>query len=122
MNFYDSFSGFAKVDDITEAALRALSRVHGSFAFVVYDSITKRVWAARDADGVQPLYWGVTGASEPCCVCRHLYACRHAAYCVCIWTPVQRQATPTKDADTRVARWHACRGQPACVWHRPNQA
>jgi asparagine synthetase B (glutamine-hydrolysing) len=85
VNFYDSFSGFAKVEDITEAALRALSRVHGSFAFVVYDSLTKRVWAARDADGVQPLYWGVTGAgaSEPSCVCRHLYACRHAADCVC---------------------------------------
>lgn len=33
----------------------------GSFAFVLYDSLTKRVWAARDAEGVQPLFWGVTG-------------------------------------------------------------
>ena len=28
----------------------------------VYDSVAKRVWAARDAEGVQPLFWGVTGA------------------------------------------------------------
>lgn len=27
LNFYQSFSGFAKVDDVTEVALRALSRV-----------------------------------------------------------------------------------------------
>lgn len=26
-----------------------------------YDSLARRVWAARDAEGVQPLYWGVTG-------------------------------------------------------------
>jgi hypothetical protein len=38
------------------------SPLQGSFAFVVYDSSTKRVWAARDAAGVQPLFWGVTGA------------------------------------------------------------
>ncbi|PSC72327.1 stem-specific TSJT1-like [Micractinium conductrix] len=60
VRFYESFSGFASLDDITEAALHALSRVHGSFAFVVYDSVAKRVWAARDAEGVQPLFWGVT--------------------------------------------------------------
>jgi hypothetical protein len=60
VQFYDSFSGHASMDDVTEAALRALSRVQGSFAFVLYDSLTKRVWAARDAEGVQPLFWGVT--------------------------------------------------------------
>lgn len=64
LNFYDSFSGCASLDDITEAALKALSRVTGSFAFVVYDSLARRVWAARDAEGVQPLYWGVTGDSR----------------------------------------------------------
>lgn len=102
LQFYDSFSGHASMDDVTEAALRALSRVQvspqpcaqllclhacypcswapfqpfrrgpallplnlpllqGSFAFVLFDSLTKRVWAARDAEGVQPLFWGVTG-------------------------------------------------------------
>lgn len=60
VQFYDSFSGHASMDDVTEAALRALSRVQGSFAFVLFDSLTKRVWAARDAEGVQPLFWGVT--------------------------------------------------------------
>lgn len=35
--------------------------LQGSFAFVVYDAVTRRVWAARDAAGVQPLFWGVTG-------------------------------------------------------------
>ncbi|EFN54932.1 hypothetical protein CHLNCDRAFT_134667 [Chlorella variabilis] len=63
IKFYDSFSGesgFAKLDDISEAALRALAQVQGSFAFVVYDAVTRRVWAARDAAGVQPLFWGVT--------------------------------------------------------------
>lgn len=35
LNFYASFSGCASLDDITEAALKALSHVSGSFAFVV---------------------------------------------------------------------------------------
>lgn len=38
-----------------------LPLLQGSFAFVLFDSLTKRVWAARDAEGVQPLFWGVTG-------------------------------------------------------------
>ncbi|KAI3438282.1 hypothetical protein D9Q98_000717 [Chlorella vulgaris] len=64
VRFYDSFAVFAKNSDVTEKALSALSQVKGSFAFVVYDSSTKRVWAARDAAGVQPLFWGVTEDSR----------------------------------------------------------
>lgn len=43
--------------------VRPCGSLQGSFAFVLYDSLTKRVWAARDAEGVQPLYWGATGAA-----------------------------------------------------------
>lgn len=48
--------------------------MQGSFAFVLFDRLTKRVWAARDAGGVQPLYWGVTGAHarRPWLSCRVL--------------------------------------------------
>lgn len=77
VQFYDSFSGHAKVDDVTEAALRALSQVQGSFAFVVYDHVRRRVWAARDAGGVQPLYWGVTGGALP--------AAAGGRGCACLW-------------------------------------
>lgn len=36
---------------------------------MLYDSLTKRVWAARDAEGVQPLFWGVTGEQRDGCGC-----------------------------------------------------
>ena len=51
-----TFSEFTS-DDVVESALRALARVRGQFAFVLYDTDQKRVWAARDARGTQPLYW-----------------------------------------------------------------
>ncbi len=51
LDFYKSFSMHANASDTTEAALRALSIVSGPFAFVVYDSTSHRVWAARDAAG-----------------------------------------------------------------------
>lgn len=50
-DFYSSFSMHANASDVTEAALQALSRVVGPFAFVVYDSTQRRVWAARDKEG-----------------------------------------------------------------------
>lgn len=47
-------------DEILQEALQCLSSIRGSFAFVIYDSVFHRVLAARDADGVQPLFWGAT--------------------------------------------------------------
>lgn len=61
LSFYQSFQTYALLDEsITEAALRALADVDGSFAFVVYDMRSKRIWAARDRDGIQPLFWDAT--------------------------------------------------------------
>lgn len=37
-----------------------LLQVMGRFAFVIFDPVLRRVWAARDQEGVQPLYWGTT--------------------------------------------------------------
>jgi asparagine synthetase B (glutamine-hydrolysing) len=42
------------------AALESLAAVNGSFAFVIFDALHHRVFAARDAAGAQPLWWGAT--------------------------------------------------------------
>ena len=34
--------------------------MEGSFTFVIYDEMQKRVFAGRDKEGRQPLYWGAT--------------------------------------------------------------
>jgi hypothetical protein len=41
-------------------ALECLSVIKGSFGFVIYDSLSHRLLAARDVEGVQPMYWGST--------------------------------------------------------------
>jgi asparagine synthase (glutamine-hydrolysing) len=51
-------------------------RLHGMFAFALYDSMTRRLYLARDRAGEKPLYWAVQGstlifASEPKAVLRH---------------------------------------------------
>ena len=48
-----------------QEALQCLSSIRGSFAFVIYDSVFHRVLAARDPDGVQPLFWGATSEFSP---------------------------------------------------------
>ncbi|KAK9828559.1 hypothetical protein WJX72_000752 [[Myrmecia] bisecta] len=57
LDFYDTFKNFTSLD-ITDEALDSLARVRGQFAFIIYDQIQRRVLAARDRDGTQPLYWG----------------------------------------------------------------
>jgi asparagine synthetase B (glutamine-hydrolysing) len=34
--------------------------VQGRFSFVIYDEMAKRVFAGRDPEGSQPLFWGAT--------------------------------------------------------------
>lgn len=63
LDFYSSFRDTETSQDdgqILREALESLCTIRGSFAFVIYDSILHRLLAARDADGVQPLYWGST--------------------------------------------------------------
>lgn len=45
---------------VTTQLLLSVGKVTGPFAFVVYDAFTHRVLAARDRQGSQKLYWGVT--------------------------------------------------------------
>lgn len=59
LDFYETFNLYT-APDVTELALRALSKIQGQFAFVIYDQLHKRVLAARDAEGLEPMYWGVT--------------------------------------------------------------
>ncbi len=47
-------------EQILQEALQCLSSIRGSFAFVIYDSSSHRVLAARDQEGVSPLFWGAT--------------------------------------------------------------
>lgn len=46
-----SFKDFSNASDLTEAALRALNRVEGGFAFCIFDSFNNHMWAARDPEG-----------------------------------------------------------------------
>lgn len=59
LDFYDTFPD-ATTEDIQEQALQCLSQINGSFAFVIYDAARRRVLAARDPAGAQPLFWGAT--------------------------------------------------------------
>lgn len=63
LDFYTSFMS-CNSQDTTDRALECLSKVNGTFAFVIYDEIQKRVFAARDAEGGQPLYWGATDEGQ----------------------------------------------------------
>lgn len=61
LDFYDSFiTPGAGTRDIADTALECLSQVMGAFAWVIYDETAKRVFAARDREGAQPLFWGTT--------------------------------------------------------------
>lgn len=59
LDFYNSFMGATSTDS-TDRALDCLSKVQGRFSFVIYDEMAKRVFAGRDPEGSQPLFWGAT--------------------------------------------------------------
>lgn len=58
LDFYSSFSSATSSNDITEEVLGCLSKIMGTFAFVIFDESQRRVLAARDPQGGQALYWG----------------------------------------------------------------
>ncbi|KAG1665474.1 hypothetical protein FOA52_007606 [Chlamydomonas sp. UWO 241] len=62
LDFYSTFTHSEVHNDeaVLQEALECLSKLKGSFAFVIYDSVGHRVLAARDAEGAQPMYWGST--------------------------------------------------------------
>ncbi|KAI8468857.1 MAG: aluminum induced protein-domain-containing protein [Monoraphidium minutum] len=65
LDFYRSFfTGGAVEEDADKRALESLAQVQGSFAFVIFDELQHRVFAARDGEGAQPLYWGATGEGQ----------------------------------------------------------
>ncbi len=45
-----------KVICLSQTKLRCLFEVQGQFSFVVFDSSKRRLFAARDASGTEPLY------------------------------------------------------------------
>jgi hypothetical protein len=63
LDFYASFMS-CNSEDTTDRALECLAKVQGTYAFVIYDEIQKRVFAARDPEGGQPLYWGATDEGQ----------------------------------------------------------
>lgn len=63
LDFYASFVA-CSANETTDRALECLAKIKGSFAFVIYDELQKRVFAARDAEGGQPLYWGATDEGQ----------------------------------------------------------
>lgn len=67
LDFYRTFSNTELSQDedtILQEALSCLASIRGSFAFVIYDSLSHRVLASRDAEGVQPLHWGATSDGQ----------------------------------------------------------
>ncbi|GBF90749.1 hypothetical protein Rsub_03050 [Raphidocelis subcapitata] len=66
LDFYRSFftAPGAVEDDADQRALESLAQVEGTFAFVIWDAVHHRVFAARDAAGAQPLYWGATAEGQ----------------------------------------------------------
>lgn len=64
LDFYRSFCT-ADVEElqpssVMDRALECLSKVRGSFSFVVFDEVRRGVLAGRDAEGSQPMWWGAT--------------------------------------------------------------
>ena len=47
-------SPFAK----TRLVADEIKKLQGAFAFVLYDEKSRRIVAARDPEGIEPLYWG----------------------------------------------------------------
>lgn len=65
LEFYSSFIGdTCNTLDTTHRALECLAQVKGAFSFVIFDETQQRVFAARDAEGSQPLYWGATAEGQ----------------------------------------------------------
>uniref|UniRef100_A0A7S3QLZ7 DUF3700 domain-containing protein n=2 Tax=Dunaliella tertiolecta TaxID=3047 RepID=A0A7S3QLZ7_DUNTE len=65
LDFYRTFDApGSRSDEVLDLALQSLEQVRGSFAFVIYDRLHHRVLAARDRDGVIPLYWGTDEAGQ----------------------------------------------------------
>lgn len=63
LDFYSTFNNTESGNDdegMLQDALECLSMIKGSFGFIIYDSLSHRLLAARDVEGVQPLYWGST--------------------------------------------------------------
>lgn len=59
LNFYKLFLQ-SSMHGVASEALLNLTKLEGQFAFVVYDSASRRVMAARDSSGSQNFYWGFT--------------------------------------------------------------
>jgi len=60
LNFYASLSMNIQTGHQEDGVLQSLSDVEGRFAFIVFDEHRRKVLAARDAEGKEKLYWGVT--------------------------------------------------------------
>jgi glutamine phosphoribosylpyrophosphate amidotransferase len=62
-------SPFAK----TRLVADEIKKLQGAYAFVLYDEKHRRIVAARDPEGIEPLYWGTckdgTVRARPSCVC-----------------------------------------------------
>jgi len=62
LSFYLGLCECANLDH--DAVLDCFSNIEGRFAFVIFDERSKRVLASRDANGDEPLYWGVTETGQ----------------------------------------------------------
>jgi len=62
LSFYVGLCESANLDH--DAVLDCFSNIEGRFAFVIFDEHRKRVLASRDANGDEPLYWGVTESGQ----------------------------------------------------------
>lgn len=63
LDFYATFGDHSS-PGMTGIALERLAQVRGSFSFVIFDQAQHRVFAARDGEGCQPLYWGSTDEGQ----------------------------------------------------------
>ncbi|CAG9465504.1 unnamed protein product [Pedinophyceae sp. YPF-701] len=66
LKYYRALLDVPTVEEVCERALESLGSVEGPFAFVIFDSMQRRVLAARDKDGAQSLDWGVTNDGLLC--------------------------------------------------------
>jgi hypothetical protein len=77
LDFYTSFMS-SSADDTTDKALECLAKVQGNFAFVIYDEVQKRVFAARcvsshagqQSNSSSPSSWLTVGVQGWCTVQR----------------------------------------------------
>jgi len=59
VKYYRALLDVPNRDEMMERALESLSRLEGNFSVIIFDATMKRVLAARDRHGGQPLHWGV---------------------------------------------------------------